>query len=263
MMNGPINDYQNAAMRNRRLLNRMYRRAQQKGDYKGAFEAAQTGDDMGLPIGRPAAIEEIRGAGTQDYYDDSAMAGTAPDTGSTLDSFDFRHSSQGGPGVGGYDFRQRRNQSPLNLGGGSIPTTGEGIDAEFDRRAGMNIDPGMIRESPSVAPSSLSPAPRAGTFTGQIDRRAAFSRAWQNAKTQQEKDMLVGRASELGVPMNDTAALPSLQRLGRSLLPAPKLDYVGSNLPESTDAPGPVYQPELAGAKTVANYDLRRRKRLM
>lgn len=45
-----------------------------------------------------------------------------------------------------------------------------------------------------------------------VDRRAAFSRAWQTAKTQEEKDAVVAKAHSIGVPMNRQLAEPSLQR---------------------------------------------------
>lgn len=47
-----------------------------------------------------------------------------------------------------------------------------------------------------------------------VDQRAAFSRAWNAAPTQEAKDELVERAKRLGVPMNEDAARPSLERRG-------------------------------------------------
>lgn len=59
-----------------------------------------------------------------------------------------------------------------------------------------------------------SPLARGEGFTGRPNPSVGFSRAWQLAKTQEEKDALVARAYKLGVPMNQSAALPSLRRAG-------------------------------------------------
>ena len=47
-----------------------------------------------------------------------------------------------------------------------------------------------------------------------VDRRAAFSRAWQNARSQNDRDAIVAKAHGLGVQMNADLARPSLERSG-------------------------------------------------
>jgi hypothetical protein len=214
------------------LMNRAYRLAKRRGDYGEAMKLAQAGDESGIPVGRPAAMEEIEGVGGVRTAEDYARIGQQVPQGG-LASFDFSHSRDGGPGVGGYNFNQTR-QSPL------------------------------ARPQPmqsGLAEGGSAPQPGGG-FYGLPDRRAAFSRAWNTAKTQEEKDALVVRASELGVPMNDSAE-PALQRMNRGLLPQPNLSTVSTPSSMAVGPQRPAPEPE--GTTTTASPPNRlaaRRRRL-
>jgi len=101
--------FTDTARRDQRLLNLAYRRARRMGDYRGALQAATMGDQMGLRVGTSGNDQELKGTGFQRMRNAFAMNGMGvPATG--LDAFDFRHSNQGGPGVGGFNFNQRRFQ---------------------------------------------------------------------------------------------------------------------------------------------------------
>jgi hypothetical protein len=97
------------ARRDFSLLNRGYRMAKRKGDIAGALKYAQAGDSMGIPVGRVANDRVLEGAGRRRFQMGLQVSGGQERRGG-LDGFDFRHSSQGGPGVGGYDFRQAKDR---------------------------------------------------------------------------------------------------------------------------------------------------------
>src|SRR6478736_8373723 len=121
-LNGPEQPYRQTARRDFGLLNRAYRRAKMKGDFGKALEYSAMGDTMGIPVGRPAASEELEGVGDYRYGRDMAISGAQGPL-PTIGGYDNRHSSQSGIGVGGYNFNQSRNQG-LNLGGDAVPNTG-------------------------------------------------------------------------------------------------------------------------------------------
>lgn len=264
-----------ATWRDRSLLQRAYREAKRRNDFGQALKYAQAGDQMGIPVGRPTNVADIEGAGEQRYMANLERSGGSPQPGG-LDGFDFRHSNEGGPGVGGYDFSQRSRrrqdfmgpqmpQPQQQMEGGLLPAPSLG-DAQMDSVFGLpqkkNIDPGFTdspppRPSPGMAQEEgivrvganryrgnqlmdASGGTNSGSIGGydfaqtrtsplatmgsaaypsvhNVDRRAAFSRAWNSAKTQDEKDALVERAYNLGVPMNKNGELALARRRSRSL----------------------------------------------
>jgi hypothetical protein len=202
----------------RRLLGRVYRDLRRRGDTAGALKIAQQADQMGIPVSRPVASEDVAGVASiktgGDMERESISRGGSPS--SAL-------------GVGGYDFRQTR-VSPLARPEPQSPETGGDllpmppVSGTTDEPQAAPIESGVggysfeqTRQSPlATQGSSAYPSVQ------NVDRRAAFSRAWNMAKTQAEKDSLVERAQGLGVPMNENGEA-ALQRLGKSLLPAPNL----------------------------------------
>lgn len=218
------------------LLHKAYRRAKMRGDFGKAFEYAQMGESMGLPIGRPARTEEFEGVGRQSYLDNLRMAGQQPQQGG-LDGANFQHSPPGNPSIGGYNFNQRqkpfggqqmqnmgpeRDQllPPPNLDGfagysPSQPPLPQGVqntgvgEPPIAQVGGYSLNRGMEDSAGNAYPSIHN-----------VDRRAAFSRAWNTAKTQEDKDRLVQRAHSLGVPMNSGLRDQALKRLGVEQKPA-------------------------------------------
>jgi hypothetical protein len=151
------------------------------------MKIAEEADAKGLPVGRPAHEREIRGAGESNYLRDYRAQGMAPPK-TGLDAYDNRHSSMGNPtGVGGYDFRQAKDRVP----------------------------PQVVDEAAPAAEGELLPPPKLAPVVQKPDlQRDGFHRAWQMAKTQDEKDAIVERAHDEGLQMNE-AAIPSLERRGR------------------------------------------------
>lgn len=235
------------------LLNRGYREAKRRGNLGQAFQYAQMGESMGLPIGRPARMEELEGVGRRRYADDLMMQRRlegqvgAPQGGLNYD--DFQHSPVGNPSIGGYNFNQRQKPFGGQTFGGQMQPTGQSLLPQPRLVPGTGYQQGEAAEGPMtpMQPNGMQDsAGNAYPSIRNVDRRAAFSRAWQNARTQAERDSLVERAHGLGVPMNDELALPSLQRRGRSLLPAPN-DF-GSG--PAYSGMGPRKMDELEGSVT-------------
>lgn len=108
-----------AARRDSRLLRMAFRRARQAGDYRGALQASQLGDQMGLQIGTPVRDEAIKGLGMRRYQDKMRMDQIAS---GSLGSEPGMQPQQQQLGVGGYDFNQRVG-SPLARPQGVQQTT--------------------------------------------------------------------------------------------------------------------------------------------
>lgn len=332
------------------LLNRAYRRAKMRGDFGKALEYAKMGDTMGLPVGRPAPMEEIEGVGDYRLGRDRSIAGSntsvpsfapvprtgylqggqqqgvatpmtltkpqqsapvlpsmeggqtsggyaatqpqeIPNNGGTGISMDFRPDRDGGgvsqtmeyrydrdgpsqtiqladddsPLAGsGYmqgngaqgpptpmRFAQRPQASllpPARIGDmtGSAPSPQTGynlapretrvganrfrgnqlMDAKGNTNQGMVGEPGVFDQR---KPSPIRPVADGGEGSAaypsvhNVDQRAAFSRAWQTARTDSQRAQLVQRAQSLGIPMNNAAS-----------------PYLAKSQP----APSPAVQPE-------------------
>ena len=62
-----LHGYRQSARQYQSLINKQYRYAKRRGDFGEALKAMRMGDEMGLPIGRPARIEEIDQTGEAAY----------------------------------------------------------------------------------------------------------------------------------------------------------------------------------------------------
>jgi len=171
-----------AARRDSRLLRMAFRRARQAGDYRGALQASQLGDQMGLQVGTPVHDEAIKGLGMRRYQDKIRMNQIA--------------------------------QSPL----GSEPE--RNIDPGMTSERNYDIDPGMVREQPGVGGYDFnqrvgSPLARPQgvqqTTPDQL-RRLVMQRRWQTAKTTEEKDAITEQAAAQGLTSNPSAVQDALMR---------------------------------------------------
>lgn len=182
-------------------INRARRLARRRGDMDSVIKYTAMGEAAGLPVGRPVHDEELTGMAEGRLAQRMRSTGISPERGG-LDGYDSRHSRDSGIGVGGFDFRQRKDRGGMTL----------------ESREGDTTDVPLSRG---------------------LDRRAAFSKAWNNAPDEATRDELVERAHKLGVPMNMDAARPSLERRrGSRLLPEPVNPGSGEFMgPVDPDAP--------------------------
>jgi hypothetical protein len=189
------------------LLHRAYRLAKRRGQMNDALKYAAAGDAMGIAVGRPRSAEEMEGTARNRYVRNSLVSGGRPQPGG-LGGYDNRHSSAGNPsGVGGYDFRQAKDRTVPGTGMDAAP----GAEGPATPELMPSQEPAMVPEGELLPTPKLAASPQAGNATLQ---RRGFQRAWQMAKTQDERDEIVERAHDEGVPMNQ-AAIPSLERRGR------------------------------------------------
>lgn len=179
--------------RDQSLLNRAYRTAKRQGDFGAALKYAKMGDGMGLAIGRPVRSEEMEAVGNERFATDMRISGRQAPSGG-LDGFDFRHSRDGGPGVGGYSFEQRGRQRPSLAS--YLP--GTGMTAGGDSQ-GPPTPAGMAE------PDLLPPATNAGPVAAAPDI-SDFRRRYMEAMDSGDEegaDGIIGEASEAGVPLSD------------------------------------------------------------
>jgi hypothetical protein len=237
------------ARRDFSLLNRGYRMAKRKGDIAGALKFAQAGDSMGIPVGRVANDRVLEGAGRRRFQMGLQVSGGQERRGG-LDGFDFRHSSQGGPGVGGFDFRQAKDrfadqealpgmdaESSTGVAPeGAIPMPTESIESPapsqspavslMPRRQSIYQGGGMTSPGAASAPDapqaanapslmrdrSRTPSLPAESQDDPASVKSRFQKAWHSAGTQDEKDEIVARAFHQNIPMNAEATRLALAR---------------------------------------------------
>ena len=172
-----------AARRDSRLLRMAFRRARQAGDYRGALQASQLGDQMGLQVGTPVRDEAIQGLGIRRYQDKMKMNQIAS---------------------GQLGSEPNRN-----------------IDPGMTSERNYDIDPGMVREQPGVGGYDFNQrvgSPLARPQTAEIEttpdqlRRSVMQRKWQMAKTTEEKDAITEQAAAQGLTSNPSAVQDALMR---------------------------------------------------
>ncbi len=206
-----------AARRDSRLLRMAFRRARQAGDYRGALQASQLGDQMGLQVGTPIHDEAIKGLGMRRYQDKMRMNQIAQ---SPLGSETGEQSFGGG-------------MSGRNIDPGMTQERNYDIDPGITRQPESSGDPGMVREQfggggsmgqqPQLGVGGYDFNQRVGSplarpQTAAIEttpdqlRRAVMQRRWQTAKTTEEKDAITEQAAAQGLTSNPSAVQDALMR---------------------------------------------------
>ncbi len=207
-----LNASRELAWRRTRLLNRGFRKAEKRGDTGRALAILDESERTGIPVGRRIHAEEVAGVGERDYARHYERQGLQPPQ-EGLAGFDFRQAKdRGAPGVGGYSFEQTHRSPlarPLLQPPGAAPVAmpvEEGIYATTVPAAAQT-DTGLTQPTPSLSATGPAMTPAAD--------RAGFSREWSMAQTDEERQAIIARARELGIPMNMNLAAPYIERRRR------------------------------------------------
>lgn len=231
-----------AVRRDSSLLRNAYRQAKRTKNFEQAFKIAQEGQRMGLPVGVESHDEALAGVARQRTQMDYARAGIEPNK-TGLDAYDFRQLKDQVPqDPQALLIRNYRNlwnaaktqdqkdtvvenayKKGIQLSDagmaalerrGRAPDYGPYQDAASNQRMmypqeQQQVQPTIQEQTPRPSAPLLSSAPTRQQSGASLIPR--FRDMWMQAKTPEQKDMIVEDAYAQGVPLSE-AGMAALER---------------------------------------------------